>query len=110
MLIPYEQAFSKQIELDGKTCYRKSLPENIGELFDNPLSLALWVAGDGNPHGKTFSLCMQDFSENENGLLQKILQQNFSVNARLVWHSNGEKSSPHLYLPKTEAKKINKKK
>ena len=66
----------------------------------------MWVAGDGNPHGKAFSLCTHGFSEAENEILRDVLKQNYGVSARVVSHSNGVKYYPHLYLRREQAAKL----
>lgn len=102
----YGEVFYQSEKINGKWKNKKQLPKNIGELIDNPLSLGVWIAGDGNPHGKAFSICTHGFSESENSLLQDVLKQNFQVQARVAWHSNGLNYYPHLYLPREEAAKL----
>jgi hypothetical protein len=42
----------------------------------------------------------------ENRVLQEVLNHNYGVNATFVWHSNGVRRYPHLYLPRPEAMKL----
>lgn len=102
----YGEAFYRSEKQAGKWKNTKHLPDTIGELLDNPMSLGVWIAGDGNPHGKTLSLCTQSFSEADHEVLKDVLKQNFGVEARVVSHSNGVKYYSHLYLPREQAAKL----
>ena len=85
----------------------KGIPANSGDLLDNPLSLAAWVAGDGRPKANgDFTLCTQGYTLAENAVLAEILHQTFGVRATVRLYSNGTRRYPELYLPRGEGSKL----
>lgn len=60
---------------------RKVLPQNIKELLNDPLSLAIWAMDDGclMTRGDGFTFNTQSFSREENEKLRECLAENFSL-------------------------------
>lgn len=106
LLNSYGEAFYNSKIIAGKRQNQKILPENIGELLDNSLSPAIWIAGDVNPHGRILMLCRQSFTVPENEKLKEALKQNFGVNARVVYYKDKDKYLPQLYLQGRDAAKL----
>ncbi len=66
---------------------KKSIPENIFELLNNPLALAVWFMDDGGAimrNGKFFGyhLNSQSFTQNENEILSKTLTDLCGISVR----------------------------
>ena len=65
---------------------RKSIPENIGSVLNDPLSLAVWFMDDGSIDYRlhdhyAFRIATYSFSLRENSLLCKALDSNFGISA-----------------------------
>lgn len=106
-LLIYGTAFYNFMKTETGWKAIKQVPKNSGELLDNPLSLSVWIAGDGRPKANgDFTLCTQGFTLQENEFLKDILNQNWKVTAQVKVYSNGKKKYPELYIRRSEARKL----
>ncbi len=82
----------------------KQIPTSIVEIFDSPLSLAVWFMDDGGRRNDSYGLFLNtlSFSLKENEILVKCLKKNFSLNSRIHWIQCGYR----LYIPSREAKRF----
>ena len=74
---------------------RKIIPNNIGAILRDPLTLAVWFMDDGTrikDYGVTIN--SQSFNETENNLLQKVLLKNFGISSSL----HNDKGNKRLYI------------
>lgn len=83
---------------------RKIVPENIQELLVNPISLAVWYMDDGGRRKDCHGMFLNTlgFSKREQIVLQDCLTENFGINSRIHWISDGYR----LYIPVNDAKKF----
>lgn len=77
---------------------KKIVPTNIGNLFVNPLSLAVWIMDDGAKEHVGLSLQTHSFTPKDILLLQAMLQKNFN----LLTTIRRNRGSYVLYFPKSE--------
>lgn len=75
----------------------KILPQNIQELLNNPLSLAIWAMDDGclMTRGDGFTFNTQSFSREENEKLRECLAENFGLFHTSLHH---DKNKFRLYV------------
>lgn len=80
---------------------KKVIPNNISEMFVNPLSLAVWFMDDGYKRNdcNAFRLNTDAFTFTEQRLLQTVLNRNFSIQTAL--HKKGK--AWNIYIPETSA-------
>lgn len=72
-----------------RTFYRnqeKIIPENIHELVNSPLILAVWIMDDGSKNHEAMFLNTQQFTVNQQMLLQECLFTNFGLETTLNKH------------------------
>lgn len=83
---------------------RKVIPNNIVELLNSPLALAVWYMDDGyrRKDCKALHLNTQGYTENEQILLQKCLLENFGVETKI----HRARKYTKLYIPSKEANKF----
>lgn len=62
---------------------KKIIPNNIGELLTEPLSLAIWIMDDGSAEYAGLSLQTHCFTKNEVNTLIKIIKHNFDLDATM---------------------------
>ena len=77
----------------------KILPKEIGELLNNPLTLAIWAMDDGclMPQGSGFTFNTQSFTLEENKKLQECLAKNFGLDFTSL---HKDKTRVRLYVKK----------
>lgn len=82
----------------------KIIPKNIGQLLTDPLSLAVWFMDDGYKRNDCNALRLNtdSFRDEEQKLLQKVLEKNFSIVSNI--HKKGKYWN--LYIPYTSAYKF----
>lgn len=80
----------------------KSLPENLGDILTDPLSVAVWFMDDGYKRSdcNAFRISTDSFSFEENKLLQKVLAKNFGIHSSI--HRKGVYWN--LYIPQKFAR------
>ena len=80
----------------------KKVPNNINELLNDPLSLAIWYMDDGslNSRKDSFILNTQSFSRDDNIKHQNCLRKNFGVNVTI----NRDRKYWRLYVSKKSAR------
>lgn len=76
--------------------FRKSLPNNIKDLFWSDFALAIWYLDDGtyNPSQKAVVIAASEWTGAECKLMQECLKENFNLNFR-VYYSKG---IPHQFF------------
>lgn len=94
--IPFYNYFYKK----GK----KQVSENIVEIFNSSLALAVWFMDDGGRRNDSYGLFLNtlSFSYYEHEILKKCLKENFSLESRIHWIQCGYR----LYIPSKEAKRF----
>lgn len=65
---------------------KKIVPENIKDILVSPLSLAIWFMDDGNKNHQAVFLNTQQFSLEEQKVLQECLLENFSLETTINKH------------------------
>lgn len=65
----------------------KTIPENISDLVEHPLTLAVWLMDDGNKNKDVLFLSTESFSLPEQDRLRSCLRERFSINSTLNFHS-----------------------
>ena len=85
--------------------HRKVLPENIADLFQSPLTLAVWFMDDGRLDYRAkshhaYHIATDSFTESEVRQLQKILRERFGIKARTYLSLCRGKRYPKLYIGK----------
>lgn len=83
---------------------RKIVPKNIEKLLVNPISLAVWYMDDGGRRKDCHGMFLNTLSYTlyEQRKLQSCLLNNFGINSRVHWITDGYR----LYIPQQEAKKF----
>jgi len=83
---------------------KKIIPKELINILKSPLSLAVWFMDDGGRRNDCYGLFLNtlSFTERENALLVKILQNNFSLSARIHWIGDGFR----LYIPSRDSVKF----
>lgn len=83
---------------------KKVIPDNIGELLSDPLSLAVWFMDDGYKRNDCNALRLgtDSFRLEEQKLLQNVLSENFSIETKI--HKKGKYWN--LYVPVRESKRF----
>lgn len=83
---------------------RKSVPANINQLLNEPMSLAVWYMDDGykRTDRSGLYLCTSAFSKKDNHLLQVCLERNFGLSTNI--HYAG--GYPRIHLPAKYAGKF----
>lgn len=81
----------------------KTVPSTISDMFQNPLTLAIWYMDDGSldfreKYHYSFSLSTDAFSRDEVELLQQILQVTFNIEASIQQPSSRGKRYCKLYI------------
>jgi hypothetical protein len=76
----YHHLFSR----DG----RKIVPENISDLVEHPLSLAVWLMDDGNKNKDVLFLSTESFTVQEQERLRSCLRERFGIDSTLNFHSH----------------------
>lgn len=64
----------------------KTIPENVQELVNSPVTLAVWIMDDGNRNHKAVFLNTQQFPVEQQMILQKCLFTNFGLETTLNKH------------------------
>jgi ubiquinol-cytochrome c reductase cytochrome b subunit len=82
----YELWYNKKI---------KHVPECIDQYL-TPLTLAIWIMGNGAKVGQSLKLCTNSFSYNDCLLLIKALNNNFNIKASI--QSAGQKDQYLIYI------------
>lgn len=82
---------------------RKSVPENIGSMLTNSLSLAVWFMDDGSIDYRlhdhyAFRIATYSFSLRENNLLCKALSNNFGIASSVQKSTMRNKVYYRLYI------------
>jgi hypothetical protein len=98
----------KEFEWWRKTFYqngKKIVPENIIELVDNPITLAVWFMDDGSLDYRiqshySFTFSTDSFSVEDVKLLQDTLLKNFGVESSIQTPSSRGKKYTKLYIGK----------
>lgn len=82
----------------------KFVPNNIRDYLTDPLSLAVWFMDDGNGDKRCCSLRLSTYAFKDKGnlLLQKCLEINFGLKAKIISDCKGG----YLYFPKADAMKL----
>ena len=82
----------------------KIIPKTITEILKSPLSLAVWYMDDGGRRNDSYGVFLNtlSFTKMENEYLGECLRQNFDIDSRIHWISDGYR----LYIPSSEAKKF----
>ena len=83
----------------------KVLPENISELFQSPLTLAVWFMDDGHLDYRArshyaYHISTDSFTESEARVLQKLLLERFGIMAKTYLSLCRGKKYPKLYIGK----------
>jgi len=93
--------FYRKLFYKGKI---KIIPNNITELLNSPLSLAIWYMDNGYKRNdcNALRLSTDSFQLNEQKLLQKCLKDNFGIENKL--HKKREKWN--IYIPNSETVKF----
>jgi len=86
---------------EGKT---KIIPRTISQILTHPLSLAVWYMDDGGRRNDCHGMFLNtlSYSKTEQVRLQKCLLENFGINTRIHWITDGFR----LYIPTADAKKF----
>jgi len=81
---------------------RKIIPQNIGRLLKDPISLAVWYMDDGGRRKDCHGMFLNtlSYSKTEQTKLQECLVKNFGIETRIHWISDGYR----LYIPINSAK------
>ena len=91
-LLPYhslfyakEQAIDTRSGLSKPATFRKRLPSNLGLVFTDVLSLAIWYLDDGHRRSDcdAYRIATQCFSFEEHVVLQTCLQNNFNISFKI---------------------------
>ncbi len=82
---------------------KKRIPNNIKEILNNPLSLAVWYMDDGNldersKYHHNSTIATYCFSFEECGILSEVLKENFEVKASVNQTKMRERVYPRLYI------------
>lgn len=85
---------------DGK----KIVPQNIADILQSPLSLAVWFMDDGGRRNDCYGLFLNtlSFTRTEHESLQVCLRDTFSLDSRLHWIQDGYR----LYIPSKDARRF----
>ncbi|HFC10626.1 MAG TPA: hypothetical protein ENJ75_00290 [Candidatus Kaiserbacteria bacterium] len=83
----------------------KHVPENITELFQSPLTLAVWFMDDGRLDYRVkshyaYHISTDSFTESEVRQLQVLLQERFGITAKTYLSLCRGKRYPKLYIGK----------
>jgi hypothetical protein len=83
---------------------KKIVPQNILNILQSPLSLAVWFMDDGGRRNDSYGLFLNtlSFTKVEHVKLQECLRKNFSLDSRLHWIQDGYR----LYIPSKDAQKF----
>ena len=104
-LICYHSLFYKKpLQPVLKKRYNKELPENIGQLLKNPLTLAVWFMDDGTKRSDCNAgrIATQGFTEQEQYKLKDCLWENFYIRVEIDrWHNKEGKEIQGLSIPST---------
>ena len=86
------------------TNHKKIVPNNIIEMLNNPLSLAVWYMNDGYKRNdcNALRISTDSYSLKEQKLLLECLKKNFGINARI--HKKGKYWN--IYIPAIETIKF----
>lgn len=74
--------------------YRKRVPKQIGELL-TPRSFAIWIMDDGGRSGRGVKISTENFSLEDNILLQKSILERYNLRCNIQHH----KDKYILYFP-----------
>lgn len=76
---------------------KRFVPENISNILESPLSLAVWLMDDGNGRSlsASFRISSYGFGLEGNILLKQCLEKNFSLSSTIYKDEKGYQ----LYLP-----------
>lgn len=79
----------------------KIIPESISSVFCSPLSLAVLFMDDGGRRNDCYGMFLNtlSFTKEEHERLQDCLEENFELETRIHWISDGHR----LYIPSKEA-------
>ena len=82
----------------------KKVPDDILDLFTNPLSLAVWFMDDGYKRNdcNALRISTDSFTLREQYLLRECLEKNFGIISKI--HKKGKYWN--IYIPTSEAKKF----
>jgi len=69
---------------------RKTIPGNISDLVEHPLSLAVWLMDDGNKNKDVLFVSTECFSVEEQESLRSCLRERFSIDSTLNFHSHSK--------------------
>lgn len=83
----------------------KIIPENIDELFDSPLTLAVWFMDDGHLDYRdkshhAYHISTDSFTEREVQSLQELLLEKFRIKSKTYLSLCRGKRYPKLYIGK----------
>lgn len=83
----------------------KVLPENISELFQSPLTLAVWFMDDGHLDYRekshyAYHISTDSFTESEVRVLQKLLLEKFNIMTKTYLSLCRGEKYPKLYIGK----------
>ena len=100
--------FTAEFERIRKIFYEnrtKIVPGNIAELFDSPLTLAVWFMDDGRLDYRAkshhaYHISTDSFTEEEVRRLQKLLSERFGIAAKMYLSLCRGKRYPKLYIGK----------
>ncbi len=83
---------------------KKQISKDIVDIFNSPLSLAVWYMDDGGKRNDSYGLFLNtlSFSYHEHEILKECLEKNFSLETRIHWIQCGYR----LYVPSKEAKRF----
>jgi hypothetical protein len=84
---------------------KKRLPGNIVQLFQSPLTLAVWFMDDGRLDYRAkshhaYHIATDSFTESEVKQLQRILKERFNITANVYMSLCRRKRYPKLYIGK----------
>ncbi len=76
----------------------KSIPDNICDLVEAPLTLAVWLMDDGNRNKDVLFLSTQFFSLQEQERLRRCLWEKFGIASTLNFHSHSKEKAYRIRL------------
>jgi hypothetical protein len=71
----------------------KVVPDNIGDLVEHPLTLAVWLMDDGNKNKDVLFLSTESFSVPEQDRLRSCLWERFGIDSTLNFHSHSNRQN-----------------
>jgi len=66
----------------------KRIPDNLGDLLESALALAIWLMDDGNKNSDVLFLSTESFSVQDQERLRCCLWQKFGIDSTLNFHSH----------------------